>query len=213
MEDLFDIAHANALEIIKIEEDRQFLISQRQKGRIGVIRGIDKKTAEKEERVLKHLSAEEERRKKFFLNTKMSEKMDIEELSDSFENEISFEENTDETFCPTNQPDPFKPLKRGNINFITTKLVAALDKCKLSDRNSVHILMATAEALGHKTEDLVINRTSIRRCRQKLRTERTSILKNQHLTLHLEFAVVHWDGKLLPAITRNKRVDKLPVIK
>lgn len=29
LDDLFDIAHANALEIIKIEEDRQFLISQR----------------------------------------------------------------------------------------------------------------------------------------------------------------------------------------
>ncbi|GBM66065.1 hypothetical protein AVEN_207160-1 [Araneus ventricosus] len=28
----------------------------------------------------------------------------------------------------------------------------------------------------------------------------------------LEFATVHWDGKLLPAITRNKKVDRLPVI-
>ncbi|GBM50933.1 hypothetical protein AVEN_36800-1 [Araneus ventricosus] len=30
--------------------------------------------------------------------------------------------------------------------------------------------------------------------------------------LQLEFATVHWDGKLLPAITRNKKVDTLPVI-
>ncbi|GBL76002.1 hypothetical protein AVEN_234317-1 [Araneus ventricosus] len=27
----------------------------------------------------------------------------------------------------------------------------------------------------------------------------------------LEFATVHWDGKLLPAITRNKKVDRLPL--
>ncbi|KAF2898491.1 hypothetical protein ILUMI_07687 [Ignelater luminosus] len=36
LEDLFDIAHANALDIISIEEDRQFLLSQRQKGRPGL---------------------------------------------------------------------------------------------------------------------------------------------------------------------------------
>lgn len=133
-------------------------------------------------------------------------------MSDSFENEISSKDETEDIFCPTNQPGPSKPLKRGNINFINTELVAALDKCKLSDRDSVHILIATTEALGHNTEDLVINRTSIRRCRQKLRAERASVLKNKRLTLQLEFGVVHWDGKLLPAITGNEKVDRLPVI-
>lgn len=34
----------------------------------------------------------------------------------------------------------FKPPNRGNINFITSKIAAALDKCKLSDRDAVHIL-------------------------------------------------------------------------
>ncbi|GBN70236.1 hypothetical protein AVEN_192352-1 [Araneus ventricosus] len=38
---LFDIAHANALEIIKIEEDRKFLLSQRLPGRRGCLMGID----------------------------------------------------------------------------------------------------------------------------------------------------------------------------
>lgn len=37
LEVLFDIAHSNALEIITIEEDRQLLICQRQKGRIGEV--------------------------------------------------------------------------------------------------------------------------------------------------------------------------------
>lgn len=39
--DLFDIAHANALEIMKNDIDRKFLISQRQKGRPGSLIGID----------------------------------------------------------------------------------------------------------------------------------------------------------------------------
>jgi len=33
LKDLFDIAHANALQMINLEKDRQFLILQRKKGR------------------------------------------------------------------------------------------------------------------------------------------------------------------------------------
>ncbi|GBM61449.1 hypothetical protein AVEN_96560-1 [Araneus ventricosus] len=69
-------------------------------------------------------------------DTKISETMehmdlDIKEsLSASSEKENSSENKTDseDTLCPTCQPGPFKECKRGNINFINTKLVAALDK-------------------------------------------------------------------------------------
>lgn len=43
LNDLFDIAHADALAIIKIDEDKQFLIAQRTKGRQGCMLGVDKK--------------------------------------------------------------------------------------------------------------------------------------------------------------------------
>lgn len=43
LNDLFDIAHANALNIIKIEEDKIFLLMQRRKGRPGSMLGVDKK--------------------------------------------------------------------------------------------------------------------------------------------------------------------------
>lgn len=33
MDDLFDISHAKALELIKIEKDKQFLMSQKQRDR------------------------------------------------------------------------------------------------------------------------------------------------------------------------------------
>ncbi|GBM55957.1 hypothetical protein AVEN_254977-1, partial [Araneus ventricosus] len=76
----------------------------------------------------------------------------------------------------------------------------------------LRILRATSEALGHNTEDLITNRSSIQRCRQKLRAERASVIRNERLTLQLEFATVHWDRKLLPAMTRNKKVERLRVI-
>lgn len=39
LDDLFDIAHANALDMITIDEDRAFLIAQREKGRRGYMAG------------------------------------------------------------------------------------------------------------------------------------------------------------------------------
>lgn len=48
LDDLFDIAAANAVETITIKEDRQFLINQRKKGREGSMYGIDQKLAKRE---------------------------------------------------------------------------------------------------------------------------------------------------------------------
>ncbi|CAH0385172.1 unnamed protein product [Bemisia tabaci] len=47
---LFDIAHKNALQMITIEEDTQFLISQRQEGRVGHMGSVDKNLTRKEQR-------------------------------------------------------------------------------------------------------------------------------------------------------------------
>ncbi|GBM91363.1 hypothetical protein AVEN_201338-1 [Araneus ventricosus] len=58
---LFDIAHANALEIIKIEEDRKFLLSQREPGQRGCLMGIDMKLANRKERVLLRVIEQENR--------------------------------------------------------------------------------------------------------------------------------------------------------
>lgn len=50
LNNLFDIAHEDAFNIIKIEEDKQFLILQRHEGRVGYMTGVDKKLCAVEER-------------------------------------------------------------------------------------------------------------------------------------------------------------------
>ena len=62
VKDLFDIAHADALTIIKIEEDKEFLQAQREPGRRGKMGNVDSKLAgiearrqEREERRLKQV--------------------------------------------------------------------------------------------------------------------------------------------------------------
>lgn len=64
--------------------------------------------------------------------------------------------------------------KRGRKSFMTARLAAALDNAKVSDGMAVHILIAAAEALGHRVEDLVINRSSIHRFRQENRSKEST---------------------------------------
>lgn len=50
LNNLFDIAHANALNIMSIEKDKQFLIAQRKPNRVGSMLGIDNKITAAEKR-------------------------------------------------------------------------------------------------------------------------------------------------------------------
>ena len=49
LDDLFDIAHEKALQKIEIEEDRDFLLAQREKERRGIMTSEDTVLAKKEE--------------------------------------------------------------------------------------------------------------------------------------------------------------------
>lgn len=50
LDNLFDIAHANAVKMMRNDEDIAFLEKQRENGRPGSMIGIDQKLAAKEER-------------------------------------------------------------------------------------------------------------------------------------------------------------------
>lgn len=62
LDDLFDIATENALVTMTNEEDKEFLIKQRQKGRPGSMLGIDMKLSAKEERSKLRREKEEARK-------------------------------------------------------------------------------------------------------------------------------------------------------
>jgi len=97
----------------------------------------------------------------------------------------------DEILEQTNQNNLSIGKKRGRKNFITPKLVAALDRCKLRIRESVFVIQATAEALGHDLNNLVINKTSIHRCHDNSRTERGNMIKKKFECYPPNYVVVH----------------------
>lgn len=211
-DNLFDIAHSDALKIIKIEEDKQFLIAQRQPGRKGCLGGIDKNLESKEKRSEKR-KREEFRRKRLY-----EEKLARPSTSTSLSAEDTDSDSANQNIEEGNQTESIDTeidtsklvRKRGHKNFITPKLVAALDRCQLSVRDSVYILQATAEALGLDVNELVINSTSIYRCRESLRAERAESIKMRFKGSLPKYIVVHWDGKLLPAL--NTTVERLPIV-
>lgn len=83
-------------------------------------------------------------------------------------------------------PSTSQVAKRGTVSFINERIVSALDKCMISDRNAMHLLGATAEALGHDVSKLVLNRTSIRKIRTANRKTIADFVKeNFHVMLLL----------------------------
>lgn len=215
LDDLFDIASVNALEEIKIVEDKEFLEMQRQKGRPGSMAGVDMVLHEKEKRYEQRREKEEMRKRKheeqinqhgnltiekcfyvidlvFNIFIVASQIMDWECENDSVEARLleSFDDENETLNCTFESNDAndeagnsnftsnIPTKKRGRTGFMTARLAAALDNAKVSDGMAVHILIAAAEALGHRVEDLIINRSSIHRFRQENRSKESKEISN-----------------------------------
>lgn len=96
-----------------------------------------------------------------------NEMADFEDIGDE---NVAFDE---EASCSSSSVS--KPTrKRGRQTFMTARLASALDFAKLSDGMTVHILTAAAEALGHRVEDLVLNKSSVHRWRQQNRLKESA---------------------------------------
>lgn len=168
LDNLFDIAYADALTLIK-REDRQFLLAQRMPGRHGSLGGIDRKGAVKQKRKAQRQEEEETRKRKCtealrprentVLSTSSSDPQGMRTPDSDFEMQLP------------NRPRAREQPNRtsAKINFINSRVVAALDSYKIADRAAVHIIIAVAEALGHSIENLIINRSTIQRVRKSNR--------------------------------------------
>lgn len=94
---------------------------------------------------------------------------------------------------------------------LTKDVTGALDRSQVTDRNAMHLIAATAHALGHNVDEMTLSRSSIRRARIENRMQCANDIKSRFNAVTPPL-IVHWDGKLLPAITGREKVDRLPVI-
>lgn len=162
---LFDIATFDALEKIKIVEDRKFLEMQRQKGRPGCMAGVDKMLYEPEKRALERQEKASARKRKYNEGTELLTTMCLSDLDEDENIDI---DNNEVDISPLENAilETTSDTQRGRKNIFTPRLLSALDNAKVSDGMAVHILIAAAEALGHSVKELAINRSTIHRMRQ-----------------------------------------------
>ena len=130
---------------------------------MGCLPGVDKKIAEKEQRS-RQQNVEDEKRKKAASTSSTLHELSHQELDVSF---ISSDEKS--LLETSNVVATDTPRKRGKNDFVSPKLVAALDRCQLSNRDSVYIIQATVEALGFSNDEHPINNASIPRIRSQMR--------------------------------------------
>jgi hypothetical protein len=207
LEDLFDVAHANALNMITIPADRDFLTAQRQKGRVGVMGPVDRALAARERRAKE--AADREQKKRLKAKTQV-EQMAIAIISFSTSEDDTDDESSEDALEGSPAPKRSCRLRRATKNIMTPGLAAALDRTGISSRQATFVLAEAAKSLGHDVADVNINRMSVHRQRKQQRVQFVKDFKNKFpvdVTV-----VIHWDGKLMEDLTSNQHIDRLPVI-
>lgn len=211
---LFDIAHKNALQMITIEEDRKFLISQRQEGRVGHMGSVDKNLTRKEQQ--KKVRDEQRRASVAAEGKRLEERSRLVQLASSSDDNGGTSSSSSEgktlkrrrSRSRQTENVPEKRLK----NIANPKLVAILDRTGVSNRAATSIIAATSSAIGESVSKLPLSKSTIHRQRRKIRKEQFLKIKHEFSENAMTPLTVHWDGKLLPNLSGKEKSDRLPII-
>ena len=203
---LFNIASINAPAVMENQENREFLLAQREPGCRGTMGAADHKLAAMQKRSQKRQLLQEERKSQWeqeAIATSSTVALDSSSSGDDRESE-------DDESATSRREAGFPKRRRATKNVVTPQLSMALDRTKVTDRSAPYVLTETVRSIGQDPKEYNINRTSI----QHLRNLHWKSLAG---TLKADFLgdcpfVVHWDGKLLWDLTTKEHVDRLPVI-
>lgn len=192
LENIFDIAHSQAIDTIKIVEDREFLMAHREESRRGYIGILDKKATARVKRKLERQQIFQKREKK--VNIKKN-KSSIRRIVyyDSDDSTIS---EKDENY------EPPKQNKKVKEDIINEEIVSNLERSQSSLNSAMRIIASTSKTLGRNLANVNISRSTISRLRKKHRKNLADHIKEKFKPTHP--LTLHWDSKLLPTITGSK---------
>ncbi|KAG0721222.1 hypothetical protein GWK47_006496 [Chionoecetes opilio] len=188
---------------ITIKEDCHFLEAQRKPGRQGKMGGMDRAWVEKEIRTPQRRDDDGSRA--------AQESQAFAERQATVELESSTSSSSPEEQDVIASPPPKRSRRApSQKKIISPQVSAALDRTNISDRKAAHVLLPFAEELGANTRELSLSASTINRQRKRHRQEKAAELKEKFapdvpLTLH-------WDGKLMPSLTNEGVVDRLPIL-
>ena len=205
LHELFDISSKDALKTMKNENDRQFLLLQRQDPQSSSMSVIDGSLS-KESR--KRLQDDKAAASKERCAAQVC--MDVPSSSAVADTDSASSAQSDSIFKIPSTPEP-PQRKRLHQNILTAEVAASLDRVMLPDCGAMFVVGAVAQALGLDLSDVVLSCNSIQRARTatreaSARAEQAAFSPDMPLLLH-------WDGKLLPDIAGKKElVDRVAVL-
>lgn len=129
----------------------------------------------------------------------------------SLASSISIADNSrkDPDYVPVGGGKEKEPPKRKTEELINERIAGILDKCLISARYAVHLIVAILLALLKDPRDYKVSFSTIRQRRSEFRVAIYDTVKD---TIQIgRGSVVHFDGKLMDAITGNSKVDRLAV--
>lgn len=186
LDDLFDMSHRDAMSMIKDQKVIDFLNSQRQKGRIGCLLGVAKNEQLREEKRELRKQQEEARKVKalndsmrngifsinLFRKKLIGVKWSHNIVSDSVQ--LASSSNSSANATATSGSDFEMPstfaLKEKKKFMLSDRLLACLDKYKVSYRAAMHIITAVATSFDINIDNYIINCYSLHQAREKYRS-------------------------------------------
>ena len=189
------------MQLMMIKEARDFLKSQRKIGRKVELSGVDEDWVRKEKGKRKRKMKETE----IFEREKESHKNRI--AKDKYELSSSSSSQLDQS--PFRSPVK-KSCRGSKAVVINAEVAVALDRSQMSNRRAMAVLAPVASGVGSNVEELSLSASTIHRHRRIHSDAKAAEIKESFSpTVSL---TVHWDVKLMPALTNGKVVDRLPIL-
>jgi hypothetical protein len=213
LDDLFDVAHANAFLLMTNQEDIDFLKLQRKKGRPGHMVSVDMALHRREERSISRREKEAERAQKEQMRKTKQDECNPNQNCDDCQQQVQAEDHNDE-FCPPVSKRRRSENKKGAKKLITPQVASALDRTNTSNRKGTYIAASVLRAVGKDPTDYALSHESIRRARKENRFTTAEFIK-QSFSPNVPLTV-HWDGKLMSSLNKSKamqeKVDRLAIL-
>jgi len=207
---IMDIAHSQAIEMMKNQKDIRFLEMQRENPKSCTMGSVDMKLHRKETRKMKRLqNINDQQEKARKLRESANESVILlNESSSSTESD-----NTDPAVeFASSSSSSNKNNKKRLKNRITQDLVTTYDRLNILYRDSAMAYAVTAKALGYDLNEVSVSSSTMYRARLSHRKDIAESYDSKEFCPGYPL-VLHWDGKILTDIKQSREsVERIAVL-
>ncbi len=180
LDDLFNIKHHAAESLIRIEEDRLFLLDQ-EGARKMTMGAVDMKQTQQEKRAQQRREQQSRQRDRaqFALQQQFAHVPSAQALDEASSDSSSENESVAKVgrFQAEGVAASNSKAAWSQTTVISSAVASALDRTNTSDRKAAFIVAATAQTLGHDVSELAISPSAIRAARIRTRTNAAAAVK------------------------------------